>query len=96
MTSNGIVWDVNISTGGTFLRAHVENLSVAILERAAGYDAHGPHAYFDDENGYDGLELNGTFNGAVFSLYTRWGNLRIGGSFDLDVNGLIAALEAIR
>jgi len=94
--TNILLWDANLNTGGTWLRAYADYLDLAVLERVAGYKATGNHAYHEPERGYDGWELYGTFNGAVFSLYTRWGALRIGGGNDLDVDGLLSVLTSLR
>ena len=54
-----------------------------------------PDAYRDEENGYDGWSVTGTYDGETFDIYTRWGMPRIGGEPDrLDVWALVADLTA--
>ena len=67
---------------GTCLRAFLEGWNiekVAAFAKTVGLDAYDNDNYYDRENGYDGFELHGLFEGAPFQLYTRWGVLRIGG-----------------
>ena len=94
MNSN-LVFDVDVDVNGTYLRDHVDGISLEKLAAAAGYDPQGDHAYVDREAGYDGWEIYGTFEGEAFNLYTRFGQLRIGGRDGLNVPGLRAALEAV-
>lgn len=52
--------------------------------------------YYDSEYGYDGWGFSGLYNGVPYSVYTRWGQPRIGGYDDsLDFDGLVADLQAL-
>ncbi len=82
-----IVWDQNVDTNGTSLLGYC-NIPLIALEKLAGRNGYDPSNYYDPESGYDGWELHGTFNGAVFSLYTRFGQLRIGGHMDGLMHGI--------
>jgi hypothetical protein len=80
--------------GGTWLRGYC-NLpltKLAAVAATAGQNAVDSNNYYDPESGYDGWELFGTFNGQPFSLYTRYGVLKVGGNDELDVDALNAAL----
>jgi hypothetical protein len=88
-----IIWNADVDTNGTSKLGYVD-LSMDMLDRIAGMRGYDGNGYVDDEKGYDGWQLSGTFNGAVFTLYTRYGVMRIGGRDDLDVAGLEAALMA--
>jgi hypothetical protein len=85
---NTIVWDANAFGGSLRELVDFDRKALSIVG-AAGLD---PDGYRDDEKGYDGWELHGYFNGEVFNIYERWGQMRIGGSDALDVEGLKAAL----
>ena len=83
--------------GGTWLRGYcsVSLPALAALAATNGQNPLHPNNYYDPESGYDGWELFGRFNGAPFSLYTRFGVLKVGGNDALDVDGLNAELERL-
>lgn len=83
--------------GGTSLLRVVPELGAkkARFTELSGQNPYGPDAYVDEDRGYDGWELYGRFKGVRFTLYTRWGNFRVGGEQDLDVDGLVEVLHAL-
>jgi hypothetical protein len=90
----GLRFSTDVDTAGTSLLRRVDFLPLAAVAALSGQNPYtNPNGYVEDEKGYDGWTVTGTFNGEVFNLYTRWGVLRVGGR-DLDVDGLVAALTA--
>lgn len=87
-----LIWNSDVDTNGISLLAY-STLPMAMLVTLSGLNPLDPNNYYDEEKGYDGWELNGTFNGVPFSFYTRWGVLRIGGLDALDVAGLERAIR---
>jgi len=83
--------------GGTWLRGYcpLHLPALEALAKANGQNALDANNYYDPNSGYDGWELFGMFNGAPFSLYTRYGVLKVGGNDALDVDALNAELERL-
>jgi hypothetical protein len=94
-----LTWNSDPLIGGfgTWLRGYCPLPLPALeaLAKANGQNPLDPNNYYDPESGYDGWELFGTFNGAPFSLYTRYGVLKVGGNDVLDVDALNAELERL-
>lgn len=88
----GIVWGQDTETCGTSLRGYYD-VPLDRLVTLSGLNPYDPDNYRAPEDGYEGWELHGTFNGEAFNLYTRWGVLRIGGTDRLDVLGFRLALD---
>jgi hypothetical protein len=88
-----LIWNANTDVNGTSFRTEL-NLDLTQLARLSGLDPFNPQNYYAPDDGYDGWELQGTFDGQPFNLYTRWGQLRIGGRDNLNVLGLIDALSS--
>jgi hypothetical protein len=76
-----------IDTGGTFLVAYLPGVTPELLQAAFGaYEVVGVS---DDaaEKGYDGQEWYFTSSrGEVFTVYSRWGEFRIGSREGTDVD----------
>jgi len=93
---NGLVWRMENSNGTSrrdWLDEKDTNDAINKLEAAAGWRGEWET---NDFGGQDWWGVTGTFNGAVFTLYThKSGTIKIGGFEDLDVVGLKAALQEV-
>jgi hypothetical protein len=90
---NELVFTHNVKTNGISLRDFVDT-DVEFIAAAVGATPL-PDGYADEEAGYDGFELTGTYKGEVFKLYRRWNNTRVAGHDELDVVGFVADLKAL-
>jgi hypothetical protein len=90
-----LVWTTDIETAGTGFVRELD-LPLDKLAKVSGQDPFKSGMLVDDDKGYDGWRLMGTFDGARFTLYRRWGILRLGAGTEgtLDVAGLVDALRA--
>ena len=68
-----------VHSGTCFLDYVPENITPDMLKNASGMNPTSSHAYYDPEKGYEGWELHGRLDGALFEIYMRFGMLKIGG-----------------
>lgn len=92
-----LTWSLDRRTTAnrTSLVGYLDDVNPDALERVSGLKATGDHAYYEPEIGYEGWDLFGTFDGEPFNLYIRYGTLKIGGTPNLDVDGLTAYLKKL-
>lgn len=101
--SNTLIWDDTIKATGTSGRGRFEGSPYSFETTVARFVAiaYGPEGhrfpFHEDSDDKVSVYFVGTFNGKVFTLYDykRDQQIHIGGSPDLDVEGLIQELRRL-